>query len=332
MILAHIEQVSGSFHHPSATFIVSNSHVEPGIYTHTEGSEDVGIVYHYTDHYAPAPEEMTEPGARPEEQQSPESLLQELRAVRQENEALKAENQRMLTLSEEKDRCLITAAHDLKNPLTGILYIANAMIADECDSDEIHEFGDMLRSSTQVMFELISNLLDSNKYESCGVAPPLTAIDASHLLKHLVENHQFTAAKKDIAITCVLDEHYYVEADMQFLRQAIDNLLSNAVKYSPRNSMIEATIRRTSDEKNPGTEICIRDQGPGISEEDKKELFGKFKRLSAKPTGDEHSTGLGLSICKRLVELMSGTLRCESELGKGAAFIIRLSGAEADHA
>ncbi len=330
MLLAHIEQVSGSFHHPSATFIVSNSHLDPGNYSHTDSNEETGIVYQYTDHYTPAAEETSLSGTAPDRLRQAGALWGEIAGVRKENELLRAENQRMKNLCEEKDRCLITAAHDLKNPLTGILYIANAMIADECGSDEVQEFGEMLRSSTQAMFELISNLLDSNKYESCGIAPPLTAIDASHLLQHLVKSHRFNAAKKDIAVTCELHESYYVTADMQFLRQALDNLLSNAVKYSPKNSVIEAFIRHTTGE-NPVTEICIRDQGPGISEEDKKNMFGKFKRLSAKPTGDEHSTGLGLSICKRLVELMSGSVHCESELGKGATFSIRLSGAAADH-
>ncbi|MBK9249409.1 MAG: HAMP domain-containing histidine kinase [Ignavibacteria bacterium] len=327
MLLLHIEQVSSSFHHPAATFIVSNSHLDPGNYSHTEGNDETNIVYQYIDQSAPTVEFTNDYVHSSDRISRAEAMWSEIAAVRKDNEKLHAENQRMKHICEEKDRCLITAAHDLKNPLTGILYISNAMIAGECGSHEIQEFGQMLRSSTQVMFALISNLLDSNKYDSCGVAPPLTPIDSTHLLQHLVKNHRFSAAKKEIAITCELTANYYVTADMQFLRQAIDNLLSNAVKYSPRNSTIEASIR-LSDIDTSLLEICVRDQGPGISDEDKKELFGKFKRLSAKPTGDEHSSGLGLSICKRLIELMNGTVRCESELGKGAAFIISLPFAE----
>ena len=69
----------------------------------------------------------------------------------------------------------------------------------------------------------------------------------------------------------------------------------------------------------------VRDEGPGLSAEDQKKLFGKFARLSAKPTGDEHSTGLGLSIVKKMVEAMNGRVWCESELGKGAAFLVEFS-------
>jgi signal transduction histidine kinase len=74
--------------------------------------------------------------------------------------------------------------------------------------------------------------------------------------------------------------------------------------------------------------IEVADEGPGISEEDKKKLFGKFARLSARPTGGEHSTGLGLSIVKKMVEAMNGRVWCESELGKGSTFIVELPTAE----
>jgi two-component system, sensor histidine kinase and response regulator len=70
--------------------------------------------------------------------------------------------------------------------------------------------------------------------------------------------------------------------------------------------------------------VEIQDEGPGISQDDMKKLFGKFARLSARPTGGEHSTGLGLSIVKKMVEAMNGNVWCESELGKGATFIVEL--------
>ena len=70
--------------------------------------------------------------------------------------------------------------------------------------------------------------------------------------------------------------------------------------------------------------IEIQDEGEGISAEDMKRLFGKFARLSARPTGGEHSTGLGLSIVKKMVEAMNGKVWCESEVGKGATFIVEL--------
>jgi signal transduction histidine kinase len=130
-----------------------------------------------------------------------------------------------------------------------------------------------------------------------------------------------------------------VIADEQALMQVLDNLVSNAVKYSPHGKnvyiktihhtegqMAEMTFKSTPLTLLPSTflRIEITDEGPGISEEDMKKLFGKFARLSAQPTGGEHSTGLGLSIVKKMVEGMRGRVWCESEQGNGATFIVEL--------
>jgi signal transduction histidine kinase len=102
--------------------------------------------------------------------------------------------------------------------------------------------------------------------------------------------------------------------------QVIDNIISNAVKYSPQEKNI--TIRLQS--RAGVVRVEVQDEGEGISPEDMQKLFGKFVRLSARPTGGEHSTGLGLSIVKKMVEAMSGRVWCESEVGKGATFIVEL--------
>jgi signal transduction histidine kinase len=102
--------------------------------------------------------------------------------------------------------------------------------------------------------------------------------------------------------------------------QVLDNIISNAVKYSPHRKNIFIRLKSSSE----AVRIEIQDEGPGISPDDMQKLFGKFARLSARPTGGEHSTGLGLSIVKKMVEAMNGRVWCESELGKGATFIVEL--------
>ena len=100
--------------------------------------------------------------------------------------------------------------------------------------------------------------------------------------------------------------------------QVLENLVSNAVKYSPPGKNIFVRLKRHAE----AVRVEVQDEGPGLSAEDQKKLFGKFARLSAKPTGGEHSTGLGLSIVKKMVEAMNGRVWCESELGRGATFIV----------
>ena len=104
------------------------------------------------------------------------------------------------------------------------------------------------------------------------------------------------------------------------LERIVRNLVSNAVKYSPRGKNIWVKVYRVENH----VRAEIRDEGPGISVEDQKRLFGKFARLTARPTGGEHSTGLGLAIVKRLVGSMKGEVWCESRPGEGAAFIVEL--------
>jgi signal transduction histidine kinase len=92
------------------------------------------------------------------------------------------------------------------------------------------------------------------------------------------------------------------------------------VKYSPPGRDIFVRLKKHAQ----GPRVEVQDQGPGLSAEDQKKLFGKFARRSSKPTGGEHSTGLGLSIVKKMVQAMNGRVWCESELGQGATFVVEL--------
>ncbi|RMH73484.1 MAG: ATP-binding protein [Gemmatimonadetes bacterium] len=112
-----------------------------------------------------------------------------------------------------------------------------------------------------------------------------------------------------------------VYADENALERILDNIISNAIKYSSNDTAI--TLRLSQTEKR--VIVSISDQGLGLTETDKANLFQKFTRLSAKPTGGEHSTGLGLSIVKKLVEAMNGKVWAESEgKNKGSTFFVEL--------
>jgi signal transduction histidine kinase len=111
-----------------------------------------------------------------------------------------------------------------------------------------------------------------------------------------------------------------VAIDPILMVQVLENLLSNAVKYSPPGKSIFIRVKKEAS----AVRLEVEDQGPGLSAEDQKKLFGKFARLSAKPTGGENSTGLGLSIVKKMVEAMNGQVWCESQPGRGATFILML--------
>ncbi len=115
--------------------------------------------------------------------------------------------------------------------------------------------------------------------------------------------------------------HQIWNCDPDRLREAVDNLLSNAIKYTPLGGKMELSM--SVDDGH--AVISLKDEGPGLSDDDMSRLFGRFQRLSAKPTAGESSTGLGLSIVKRIVELHGGTVSAESAgPGRGTTFTIRL--------
>jgi signal transduction histidine kinase len=150
------------------------------------------------------------------------------------------------------------------------------------------------------------------------------AFEITSVVADVVNDYRNRAEEKGIRLHFdVPFQSMQAFGDALAMTQVLDNIISNAVKYSPsgRNVWIRLLERQTA------MRVEVQDEGPGLSEEDKKRLFGKFVRLSAQPTGNEHSTGLGLSIVKRMVEAMNGEVWCESELGVGATFIVEIPAA-----
>lgn len=231
-------------------------------------------------------------------------------------------NEELTTLNWQKNEFLGIASHDLKNPLNVITMLAGILEneADTLSAVEVREFAADIRTSSRRMFELIKNLLDINKIELGNILADVEVVSPCDIIRAAVEHHRVAALHKDIEIL-VNSNDVEITTSPSALAQVLDNLISNAIKFSDKGTQVSICTGITADNY---VRICVQDQGPGLTAEDKSKLFGKFMRLSAQPTGGEHSTGLGLSIVKKLVELLGGKIWCESEPGKGAAFIVEL--------
>jgi signal transduction histidine kinase len=232
---------------------------------------------------------------------------------------LSAANQRLVSVNREKDEFLGIAAHDLKNPLTVIMASCD-MIRLSRETKEVDAMAQKITVASERMHRLIKDLLDANVIEQGRYASNLEVCGIGPLVEQIVAQNVVSAQRKRIAIQLGQGQDLAVRTDAAATLQILDNLVSNAVKYSPFNTTVHVHVVPEKD----SALIMVRDEGPGISEEDQTRLFQKFCRLSSRPTGGESSTGLGLSIAYRLAKTLGGDIQCRSALGSGTTFILRL--------
>lgn len=234
---------------------------------------------------------------------------------------IEALNQNLIELNNEKNEFLGIAAHDLKNPLSGIMLTASNVknFIKALKTEDIVSMMGKVETSAQRMREIITHLLDINALETGNINHRLEEFDLKSVVDTICSENEAKAIDKNITLVNK-SINANVFADKSATQEIIDNLISNAIKFSTKDTTVSVTI---TPEKNR-IRCSVKDQGPGLTEEDLKKVFGKYARLSAKPTGGEHSTGLGLSIVKKLAESMNGTVGCESVFGEGACFYIEL--------
>jgi signal transduction histidine kinase/CheY-like chemotaxis protein len=241
------------------------------------------------------------------------------------NRRLTAQWARLRQANSFKSEILGTVAHDLKNPLGVILgrtEILKEMISGAGALDQnIDAQIAYIRVAANRLTEMVDDLVSDAMADALDITIRREPIDISVLVQEVAEANQPIATRKEQSITVVAPPDHAAMCDSDRIRDAIDNLVSNAIKYSPIGGAIELLVAREGD----GILVQVRDQGAGLSPEDISRLFGRFQRLSAKPTAGETSTGLGLSIVKRIVDLHGGRITVESAgPGKGAIFKMTL--------
>jgi two-component system sensor histidine kinase/response regulator len=256
---------------------------------------------------------------------NPPELLARVRThleLKHSREILARTAERLRELNKEKNEFLGIAAHDLKNPICSFIGLAEYMQSTpNLGKIELADISNDILNESRRLLQLVQNLLDVNAIERGQLNLQLDSCDLSDIVRSVIHNFQPKAAAKQQTLSFEPgDSPALVRVDRSLTMQILDNLISNAIKFSPPGKAIRVRLRRSLD----GILCEVQDEGPGLSVEDQNQLFGKFVRLSARPTGGENSTGLGLSIVKKLIEAMHGLVWCQSELGQGAKFVIKL--------
>lgn len=234
---------------------------------------------------------------------------------------------------EEKQRAdfISTASHEMRTPVAAIEgYLALAMNDKVCQIDaKARSYLDKAHASTDHLGKLFQDLLTSAKAEDGRLTSHPVAVDISDFTTKLVDDLRFSAEKKGL----VLELHtsnaahgeggiaplLFANVDPDRLREVITNLFDNAVKYTEAGKI---TVGLTGNAEV--VQLSITDTGPGIPKDDVPHLFQKFYRVDNSATRTIGGTGLGLFICKKIIELYNGKIWVESEVGKGSTFYINL--------
>ncbi len=222
-----------------------------------------------------------------------------------------------------KNRFLGMAAHDLRNPLASIRGLAEFLrdgVVGPLTPDQL-DLVATIHTASQEMLQMVNELLDVATIEAGELRLALEPASLADIVEKATYLANIEAAKKGSKIVLAIASRPATAAvDPHKIKQVVDNLLSNALKYSPPGSTVSVELGDVAG----GHAIAVSDQGPGIPETEHDRLFKDFGRTSAKPTGGEKSTGLGLAICRKIVDAHHGTITAENLPGRGCVFRVVL--------
>jgi signal transduction histidine kinase len=255
-------------------------------------------------------------------------VAQRTRALMQANRRLSSQWLRLQRANGFKNEILGTVAHDLKNPLGVILgrtEMLTELISAGASKEGVTAQVEHIRDATKRLTSMVDHLISDAMADAFDISIRREPVDIAGLVSEVADANQPLAANKQQTITVSAPPNFVTMCDADRMREAIDNLVSNAIKYSPIGGKIAVVVSR----EGKKTVIRIADQGAGLSPEDLGRLFGRFQRLSAKPTAGESSTGLGLSIVKRIIDMHGGQVNAESAgPGQGSTFTVILPATE----
>ncbi|MFD2205431.1 CHASE4 domain-containing protein [Kiloniella antarctica] len=243
-------------------------------------------------------------------------------AIDQAEQKITSQRDKLLEINKQKNKFFSIIAHDLKGPFNSLLGFSS-MLANNSknfDRKKIEEYSQDVHTSATRVFRLLENLLEWSRVQmgNLKLAPKMIN------LKEVIEDNiaLFAPTVKDKSLTLALNnlEQIDVYSDFHIVDTVIRNLVNNAIKFTPNGGNILIDVKR----KDTWAEISVIDSGVGISQEKVFHLFNLDEKTSTPGTSGEVGTGLGLHLCKELLEKQGGQLVVKSQLGKGSAFSFTL--------
>ncbi|MCK5137269.1 MAG: ATP-binding protein [Bacteroidales bacterium] len=234
------------------------------------------------------------------------------------NEALRESEKNLMELNATKDKFFSIISHDLKNPFSSLLSISELMVDsfDDADTDDHRAGFRKINQSVRHLLSLLENLLTWSSSQRGKIKCDPVRFNLSNLIQENINLHKLPAEKKGIELFSPTEDAVYAHGDRDMINSVIRNLMTNAVKFTDRDKKVEVKVLK----KEKNIEVCIVDEGIGITKENLRKLFRIDEKFKSTGTAGEKGTGLGLIICREFIEKNGGEITVQSKPGEGTTF------------
>ena len=226
-----------------------------------------------------------------------------------------------IQLSQRQNNFMLSVTHELKTPLTSIQLALQTLKKRNLKAEDQADLIAKALGANQRLSSLIDNIINASRLESNDFTPRLEIFPLKTFLQNKATELKTTHKQASIILNCAVE---IMHADAYMLETIFNNLLENAIKYSGDNPKVEILVKQNG----KFTEISISDQGPGITAEEKQQIFKKFYRVGSEISRSQKGSGLGLFITSEFVQLHKGRSKCENNKPTGTKFIIELPSGE----
>jgi len=247
--------------------------------------------------------------------------------LRREKQKTEKQAERLAELDAAKNRFFANLSHEFRTPLTLILEPLNDALDGAFGpvADPLREQLRLMQRNARRLRRLIGQLLDLTRLEAGRMEITPQPGDLVAFTRDLVQSFTPLAERESVALRFHPEaDHVPASFDPEKFEQVLSNLVSNALKYTPDGGKVWVTVSADTEADSPVAEIVVKDTGPGLTEEELRQIFDRFERARGTEPTEREGMGLGLALANELVELHEGTLRAESEPGFGTAFTVRL--------
>ncbi len=226
-----------------------------------------------------------------------------------------------IQLSQRQNNFMLSVTHELKTPLTSIQLALQTLKKRNLKAEDQADLIAKALGANQRLSSLIDNIINASRLESNDFTPRLEIFPLKTFLQNKATELKTTHKQASIILNCAVE---IMHADAYMLETIFNNLLENAIKYSGDNPKLEILVKKNG----KFTEIIISDQGPGITAEEKQQIFKKFYRVGSEISRSQKGSGLGLFITSEFIQLHKGRIKCENNKPAGTKFIIELPNGE----